>query len=90
MDQNAVFAQFLPLIVLFALMYFIVIRPQKKQQLDHQKMVDALVKGDKVIMSSGMHGLIMDVEKDTIIIRLEDNVRARFDRTAVAQKVKSE
>jgi preprotein translocase subunit YajC len=90
MDQNAAMMQFFPLIVLFVLMYFIVIRPQKKQQLEHQKMLDALAKGDKVVMSSGVHGLVMDLDKETIVIRLEDNVRARFDRAAVARKVKSE
>ena len=89
-QQSSIFAQLLPLVVLFILMYFIVIRPQKKQQQEHQKLVESLAKGDRVVTLSGMHGLVTDVDKDTVVLRLEDNVRVRYDKSAVSHKLKSE
>jgi len=80
-------AQFLPLILLFAIFYFLIIRPQQKQQKEHKAMLDALTKGDKIVTSGGLIVEIVKVEEDFIKIKLSDGVLARLDRTYVARKL---
>jgi preprotein translocase subunit YajC len=69
--------------LMVVIMYFFIIRPQKKRQDDQQKMVDTLKQGDKVILSSGMHGSISSVDDKTVLVLVADNVRIRFEKSAV-------
>lgn len=68
------------------IMYFLMIRPQQKRQKEHQKMLDSLRKGDKVITASGMHGHITDIDGNVFTIQIADNVRVQFEKTAIAAK----
>jgi preprotein translocase subunit YajC len=72
--------QFIPIIVIF---YFLLIRPQQKRQKEHQKLMEALKTGDKVVTSSGIHGIIANVKDKTIIVKVADNVKLEFDRAAI-------
>lgn len=72
--------QFVPLIVIF---YFLLIRPQQKRQKEHQKLVESIKTGDKVITSSGIHGIIANVKDKTVIVKVADNVKLEFDRAAI-------
>jgi preprotein translocase subunit YajC len=67
-------------------MYFLMIRPQQKRQKEHQKMLDSIKKGDKVITSSGMHGTVSDIDGTNYIIQVADNVKITFDKAAIANK----
>jgi len=80
-------AQFLPLILLFAIFYFLIIRPQQKQQKEHKAMLEALTKGDKIVTSGGLIVEIAKVEEDFIKIKLSDNTIARLDKMYVARKI---
>ncbi len=78
------FGMLLPLILIIAIMYFFMIRPQNKKQKEMQKMLDALKKGDKVITIGGIHGTISSVKPDSVVLKVDDNVKIEFNRTAIS------
>jgi len=88
-DGNLV-ASLLPLIVLFGIFYFLVIRPQQKQQKEHKKMLENLQKGDKIITSGGLIAEIVKPEEDFLKIKLDDNVTVKLSREFVAKKIEIE
>lgn len=79
-----------PTLIMFGgvilVMYFLLIRPQQKRQKEHQKMIESIKKGDKVITSSGIHGTVTDSDDKTYEIQISDNVKVRFERAAIASK----
>lgn len=81
----------IPTLVMFGavilIMYFLMIRPQQKRQKEHQNMLSALKKGDKVITTSGMHGTITDIRDNTYRVQIADNLIVTFEKSAVASKV---
>ncbi|MFD1511202.1 preprotein translocase subunit YajC [Lacimonas salitolerans] len=79
-------AQFLPLILIFAIMYFLLIRPQQKKLKEHQKMVEALRRGDQVVTQGGLIGKVSKVKDDNEIeVELSENVRVRVVKSTIAQ-----
>ena len=80
----------MPTLIMFAaiilVFYFLMIRPQKKRQKEHQNMIEALNPGDKVITTTGMHGTIDQVNERTIVIKV-DSVKFTFEKTAIANKI---
>jgi preprotein translocase subunit YajC len=89
-EQPPVLFQFLPLIIIAVLFYFLLIRPQQKKQKEHQKLVSAIKTGDKVITSGGMHGIVANVKESTILLKVADNVKIEMDKAAVVSVTKSE
>lgn len=81
--QNTLMS-FLPLIVIFVIFYFLLIRPQQKRAKEHKEMLEALKKGDKVITASGVYGLVEHVGVKTVTLKIAENVKVKYDRTAVA------
>ncbi len=81
-----IFASLLPLIVLFAIFYFLVIRPQQKQAKQHKEMVGALSKGDKVITNGGLICEVVKPEEDFIKVKLNDDTVVKISRDYVAKK----
>ena len=80
--------QILPLAVLFAIIYFLVIRPQQVQAKKHKEMVDALAKGDKIITAGGIHAEVIKTEDDFIKVKLNDEgVTVRLAKEFVARKI---
>ena len=78
--------QMAPLFAVFAIIYFLIIRPQQQEQKKHQELLAALQKGDDVIIGNGMHGVIHEVRGDQLVIEIADRVRVTFDRSAVQRK----
>ena len=74
------------LVLLFALMYFLMIRPQRKRQKEHQELIQELKKGDKVITSGGVYGVIENTSEDSIVIKVESGATMRVARNSVALK----
>jgi preprotein translocase subunit YajC len=74
-----------PLLLMFAALYFIMIRPQMKKQKEHRSMVDALAKGDEVLMASGLMGKITALSDNDITLRIAANVEVQMQRSAVVQ-----
>ncbi len=81
--------QFLPLIFLFAIFYFLIIRPQQKQQKEHAAMLEALTKGDKIVTSGGLLAEVVKVEEDFIKIKLNDTSIVKLDKAFVNKKVEA-
>jgi preprotein translocase subunit YajC len=75
---------FLPLIAIFAIFYFLIIRPQSKKQKETQKMLSALKKGDKIVTIGGIHGVIQTIRESTVIVRVDENTKLEFSRSAVS------
>ncbi len=81
---------FLPLIALFLLMYAIIIRPQQRQQKEHQKMVAAVQRGDSVVTNGGIHGKVTGVADDVLTVEIAERVRVKLNRSAVASRTSLE
>jgi preprotein translocase subunit YajC len=80
------FTSFVPLILIFAIMYFLLIRPQQKKVKDHQKMVEALRRGDQVITQGGLVGKVVKVKEDgEVEVELAENVKVRVIKSTIAQ-----
>lgn len=78
-------AQLLPFILMFVVLYFLILRPQIKKQKDQQKMIDGLEKGDKIVTSGGIHGVITNLKDDVITVKIAENVRVDMSRAAVSR-----
>jgi preprotein translocase subunit YajC len=84
--EGSALAQFIPLILIFAIMYFLLIRPQQKKVKEHQKMVEALRRGDQVVTQGGLIGKVSKVKEDNEIeVEIAEGVRVRVIKTTVAQ-----
>ena len=80
------FAQFIPLILIFVIMYFLLIRPQQKKLKEHKAMVEALRRGDQVVTQGGLIGKVAKVkDSDEIEVELAEGVKVRVVRSTIAQ-----
>lgn len=80
------FAQFIPLILIFVIMYFLLIRPQQKKLKEHKAMVEALRRGDQIVTQGGLIGKVAKVkDNDEIEVELTEGVKVRVVRSTVAQ-----
>jgi len=86
-QQGSIIGSFIPLIILFAIFYFLIIRPQQKAQKAHKEMLEGLQKGDKIITTGGLIAVIVKPEEDFIKIKLNDDTIVKLDRAYVAKKV---
>jgi preprotein translocase subunit YajC len=75
---------FLPLILIFVIFYFLLIRPQQKRAKEHKAMLDSLKKGDKVITSGGEYGVVEDVRTNTVVVKIAENVRVKYGKSYIA------
>lgn len=75
----------LPLIIMFVLFYFLLIRPQQKRQKSIRDMQNSLKKGDKIVTIGGLHGFIDSIDDNTVIIKCGDGSRLTYDRNAVRE-----
>ncbi|GAB4116734.1 MAG: hypothetical protein Kow00103_12740 [Candidatus Caldatribacteriota bacterium] len=82
--------QFLPLIIIFAIFYFILIRPQQQKQKQHKLMLDSLQKGDKVITIGGIYGIVRDIKGDTLTLEIAKDVMINTTRSAIGVKREKE
>jgi len=81
---------FLPFVLIILVMYFLMIRPQMKRQKERQKMLDALKKGDEVLMA-GIYGKIMGFtdEDKTVLVKVDENTKVKVDRASISVVVKA-
>ncbi len=86
-QQGSILGSFIPLLILFGIFYFLIIRPQNKQRKAHEAMIAGLQKGDKIITNGGLIATVVKAEEDFIKIRLNDETVVKLDRNFVARKV---
>lgn len=88
MQGGSAFAQFIPLVLIFAIMYFLLIRPQQRKLKAHRAMVENLRRGDQVITQGGLIGKVSKIkEDDEIEVELAPNMKVRVVKSTVAQVV---
>jgi preprotein translocase subunit YajC len=81
------FVSFTPLIVVCAILYFLIIRPQQKQQKEHRRMIDQLKTGDRVLTQGGIYGTVSALKGTIIVLKIADNVKVEIDRSSIAKVV---
>lgn len=82
--SGGAFGAFIPLILMFAIFYFLLIRPQQKKAKEHKNMVAALKKGDRVVSSGGLHGTVTGIADDVVTMEIAPKVRVKVSRGSVA------
>jgi preprotein translocase subunit YajC len=84
-DTQSTLLSMLPLLLMFVVLYFVMIRPQMKRQKEHKAMVEALAKGDEIITVGGFLGKVSKISETYIGLELADGVEVQMQRTAVVQ-----
>ncbi|MCR5046972.1 MAG: preprotein translocase subunit YajC [Treponema sp.] len=77
-------------VLMIGIFYFFLIRPQNKKQKEMEKMLSALKKGDKVVTIGGIHGVVSSTKEKTVILKVDDNTKLEFSRSAIASVVNPE
>lgn len=80
----AAFQQIIPLVFMFAIFYFLLIRPQQKKAKEHKALLDAMKKGDNVITAGGVHGKIISVDDDIVTLEIANNVNIKIAKSYIA------
>ena len=84
---ESAFASLIPLILIFVIFYFLLLRPQIKRAKEHKQMVNSLAKGDEVVTNGGLLGRITKVDESFITLEIADGVQVKVQRNAVASLV---
>ena len=87
-DQPSPILQFLPLVFLFVIFYFMLIRPQQKKQKEHADLIAKLDKNDEVITVGGVHATVVSVGEKTAVLRIADNVKVEIEKSSITQVTK--
>lgn len=82
-QQGSMWSSLLMIAMLFVVMYFFMIRPQRKQQKELDNFRNSLAKGQKVITAGGIYGVVKEIEERTILMEVDGNVTLRVDKTAI-------
>ena len=78
------FGAFVPIILMFVIFYFLLIRPQQKKTKEHREMINNLKKGDRIITSGGLHARITAVDDTALTVEISDKVRVKLNRGSVS------
>jgi preprotein translocase subunit YajC len=78
-------ASLLPFVLMFVVLYLLILRPQMKKQKAQQRMIDELEKGDEIVTSGGIHGSIVNLKDDIIVVKIAENVKIELSRGAVSR-----
>lgn len=82
-DNSSIWVMLAFFVVIIALFYFVMVRPQQKRQKDHQAMMEELQRGDKVMTAGGIYGTIESISEDSIVIKVESGASLRIARNSV-------
>jgi len=83
-----VWANFVPIILIFGIFYFLLIKPQQDKQKQHVKMVSELKKNDEVVTAGGIHGVVINVKDTSVVVKVDDNVKIDVEKTHISQVTK--
>ncbi len=84
-DMSSSLMSMLPLVLMFVVLYFIMIRPQMKKQKEHRAMIDALAKGDEVATAGGLLGRVTAIGEGNLTVQIATGVEVQMQRSAVVQ-----
>ncbi|MDD5526723.1 MAG: preprotein translocase subunit YajC [Candidatus Omnitrophica bacterium] len=80
----------LPLAMIFVVFYFMLIRPQRMRDKEHQKMLSALAKNDEVVTSGGIHGTVVNVKETSVVLRIDENVKIEVEKNCISTVARKE
>ncbi len=80
----AAFQQIIPLVFMFAIFYFLLIRPQQKKAKEHKALLESMKKGDNVITAGGVHGKVTAVENELVTLEIANNVNIKITKSYIA------
>ena len=83
--SNAMFTQLLFFAAIFAIFYFLLIRPQQRQKKEREALLAAVKRGDRVVTTGGLHGTVTGLNDHTVVLRVADQVKLEFDRSAIGR-----
>lgn len=89
MNPAAFMNQFGPIIVIFAIFYFLIIRPQQKREKDRRNMLSNLKEGDDIITIGGIYGRILNLKEDIVTLDIGDKIKIKVTRTAIGNVLKT-
>jgi preprotein translocase subunit YajC len=81
---------FLPIILIFAVLYFLMILPQQRRQKKHSQMLEQIKRGDRVVLGAGIHGIVSNVKEQTFLVKVAENTELEIDKNAVSYKFGAE
>lgn len=86
---GSTFLTFLPMILIFGILYLFLLRPQAKRQKEVQNMLNNLEKGDKIVTNGGIHATVVNIneKENTLLVKIAENVKVEIERAAVARKI---
>lgn len=85
--QGSAFGAFVPLILMFGIFYFLLIRPQQKKAKMHREMIASVKKGDKIVSNGGLHGTVTGLTEDTVTIEVAPKVRVKLSRGFISSVI---
>ena len=85
--SQGVMVQLLFFAAIFAIFYFLLIRPQQRQKKDREAMLSSVKRGDRVVTTGGLHGTVVGLNDQTVTLKVTDQVRLEFDRSALGRVV---
>ena len=83
-QQPSLFASFIPLILIFIIFYFLLIRPQQKKAKEHKILLDSIKRGDQILTSGGMIGKVIKADANELTVEISNNVNVRIFRSTVS------
>ena len=84
MPQANPLVQLFPLALIFIIFYFLLIRPQKQKEKEHQKMLAGINKNDEIVTLGGIHATVVNVKEKTLILRIDENVKMEVEKSSIA------
>ena len=87
-QQPSMLASFIPLILIFLIFYFLLIRPQQKKQKEHKVLLDSIQRGDEILSSGGILGKVIRVDNDKLTVEIAKGVNVTIIRSTVANVIK--
>jgi len=89
-SQNSIFMPIVTFGLVFVIFYLFIIRPQNKKQKETEKMISAVKKGDKIVTIGGIHGEVTSTKEKSVIVKVDENCKIEFSRSAIASVVVDE
>ena len=86
--RENLFVSMLPLFLIFAIFYFLLILPQQRMRKEHQIMLSKLSKGDRVITNGGIYATVIEVKGNIVVLKISENTKIEIQKEAIAQKLK--
>ena len=81
---GSMWSALVPILLVFLIFYFMILRPQQKKQKDREKLLSGVQKGDKIVTVGGMHGTVVGLEEKTLLVQISDDVKVKMERSAIS------